>query len=231
MIHPVTLDPITHVYTIPGPKIVSGYSGICASMGVTRPNRFYTEEGREQGIALHLWLGFLVRGRVPSAPPDPRIAGRVLGIQKFIKDTGVRFVGGEEPRYDPATGVACTKDLWAYIGNWAWVMDAKRGARMESHRLQTACQSTVLTANDFRPQKRGALYLRDGDYRLEEHTDRTDMTNWRAIVAGYHAMTREQRAMFSAEGFYPARPDVLGMESGAVWNTVVSAWHAKKIYY
>ena len=231
MIHPVTLDPITHVYTIPGPLRAHGYSEISAAMGVSRPNKFYTDEGRAEGIALHKWLRFLVTGRIPSTPPDPRIAGRVEGIKKFIKDTGVRFVGGEVPRYDPATRVACMKDLWAYLGPWAWVIDAKRGAKIPAHRLQTACQKIVLTANDFRPQKRGALYLRDGDYRLDEHTDRIDETNWKAIAAGYHAMTTEQRAVFATEGFYPARPDVLDMKPGAAWNAVVSAWHAKKIYY
>jgi hypothetical protein len=231
MIHPVKLDPATHIYTIPGPIVVPGYSEICAAMGVTRPNKFYTEEGRVEGQALHKWLRFLVTVRTPSSPPDPRIAGRVAGIRKFIKESGIRFVGGESPRYDPRTRVACTKDLWGYIGPWAWVIDAKRGSKLASHRLQTACQKIVLTANDFRPQKRAALYLKDGDYRLDEHTEPIDEKNWRAIASGYHAMTSSQRLIFSAEGFYPARPDVLDMKPGAAWAEVVSAWNAKKIYY
>ncbi len=231
MIHPITLDPITHVYTIPGPKTVPGYSEICRDMGVTRPNKFYTEEGRAEGVALHRWLRFLVTGRIPPTPPDPRIAGRVEGINKFIRDTKLILVGGETPRYDPVTRAACTKDLWCYIGGWAWVIDAKRGSRLASHRLQTACQKIVLTANDFRPQKRGALYLKNGDYKLDEHTDCVDEKNWRAIATGYHAMTPEQRLIFSAEGFCPARPDVLDMKPGAAWNAACSAWHAKKIYY
>ena len=230
MIHPITLDPASHTYTIPGPIQVPGYSELCAAMGVTRPNPFYTEEARAEGIALHKWLRFLVTGRTPSSPPDPRISGRVEGIKKFIKDTGVRFVGGEAPRYDPATRCACTKDLWAYIGNWSWVIDAKRGARLPSHKLQTACQSIVLRANDFRPQKRAALYLRDGDYRFDEHTNPADLDNWRVIAAGYHSMTPEQRSVFATEGFYPARPDVLDMKPGAAWMRVVNAWNVKKNY-
>ena len=178
-----------------------GFSELCAAMGVTRPNPFYTDDGREQGVALHLWLGFLVRGKTPSSAPDPRIAGRVRGIQKFIRNSGAKFVGGEEPRYDPETGVACTKDLWCYIGAWSYVVDAKRGAKLKSHRLQTACHKIVLNANEFRPQKRAALYLRDDDYRFDEHSDREDETRWRAIVSAYHVMTPEERVKFAAPNF------------------------------
>jgi len=205
MKHPVRID-VKHRYWIPtggpqrlgtGKSQVPGYSEICAAMGVTRPNDFHTEQGRLEGKALHVWLAFLVRGKVPDAPPPASIAGRVEGIKKFIRDTSFVITGGEKPVYDPATNVACTPDLYGHVRLWTWVLDAKRGAKTKTHALQTACQSINLNANEFRAQKRGALYLRDGGYRLVEHDDRADLTRWEAIAAGYHAMTPAERAAFA----------------------------------
>lgn len=186
--HPIRLD-AEHRYWVPGPngeRQVPGYSEVCASLGVSKPNPFHTPEGRDEGIALHLWLGFLVRGKIPSSPPDPRIAGRVEGIRKFLQDTKFQIVGGEQPLYDPLHDYACTPDLYGHMGIWSWVIDAKRGAKLKIHSLQTAAQSIALRANGFRAQKRGALYLKDGDYRLDEHTDTADIVRWPVFVNSFH---------------------------------------------
>ncbi len=206
-----------------------GYSELCAAMGVNRPNPFYTAQGREEGIALHLWLGFLVRGKTPASPPDLRIAGRVEGIKKFLRDSKFIISGGEEPLYDPTTGTCCTPDLWGFQGAWSWVKDAKRGGKLKSHALQTAAQKSALAANGFRAQKRSGLYLRDNGYRDIEHTAGvTDDANWRAIVAGYHVMTPEQRAVFAAEGYDP-KFRVL-TDDKRKWRIILNA-HAARSYY
>lgn len=189
MIHPVRLD-ADHKYWIPlkapGEKRVPGYSEICDDLGIVKPNPFYTEEGRAEGVALHAWLNFLVQGKVAKTEPDPRIAGRVEGIRKFLKDTGFKVAGGEIPLYDPINRFACTPDLYGHIGRTAWVIDAKRGGKLPSHRLQTAAQTIALRANGFRAQKRAALYLRDEDYRLDEHQDPMDLARWGIFVSTYH---------------------------------------------
>lgn len=189
MIHPVRLD-ADHKYWIPlkapGEKRVPGYSEICKDLGITKDNPFWTADGREEGVALHAWLKFLASGMKPKSEPDPRIAGRVKGIEKFLKDTGFKVSGGEIPLYDPINRFACTPDLYGHIGRTSFVIDAKRGAKMPSHRLQTAAQTVALRANGFRPQKRAALYLRDSDYRLDEHTDTMDLARWVIFVNCWH---------------------------------------------
>lgn len=189
MIHPVRLD-ADHKYWIQlkaqGEKRVPGYSEICKDLGITKDNPFWTDEGREEGVALHAWLKFLASGMKPKSEPDPRIAGRVKGIEKFLKDTGFKVAGGEIPLYDPINRFACTPDLYGHIGRSAFVIDAKRGAKMPSHRLQTAAQTVALRANGFRPQKRAALYLRDSDYWLDEHTDTMDLARWSIFVNCWH---------------------------------------------
>lgn len=190
MIHPVRLDPSDHLYWIPQPARgefrVPGYSEICKDLGITKDNQFWTDEGREEGVALHAWLKFLASGMKPKSEPDPRIAGRVKGIEKFLKDTGFKIAGGEIPVYDPINRFACMPDLYGHIGRTAWIIEAKRGSKMASHKLQTAAQMIALRANGFRAQKRAALYLRDEDFRLDEHTDTMDMARWGIFVSTYY---------------------------------------------
>lgn len=154
-------------------------------------NPFWTDEGRAAGIALHRWLRFLIDGRVSVKKPDPRIADKVAGIYKFIRETGFKPVGGEEPLYDPETGVACMPDMWGYIGPWTWVIDMKAGAKLPAHVLQTACQKIVLKANGFNAQKRGSLYLKNMDYRLEEHGNPQDRLRWLWQVSEYKKLIKE----------------------------------------
>ena len=180
---------------------VPGYSEICASMRVGKEDceecvqnkyhkhdgAFWTEDGRNQGVALHHWLQFLAKGKVATSEPEPEIAGRVNGIRKFFRENDFTFVGGEIPQYEPSLRYACTPDIWGRIGKTTWVIDMKRGAEMKSHALQTAAQKIALAANGFIAVKRGALYLMDDDYRLKEHTDRRDESCWRTISQAYHA--------------------------------------------
>ena len=182
----IVLDP-EHRYFVDGER-KPGFSEICGDLGVTKENRFYTADGREEGVVLHEWLLFLAQGKEPAEDPDPRIAGRVEGIRKFLSDTQFKFQGGETPLYH-ALGFCTTPDIYGYIGNFSWVIDAKRGQKMKFHSLQTAAQKMALLASGFNAQKRGGLYLRDGDYRLDEHLDRDDEHRWRTLVAGYYAKT------------------------------------------
>lgn len=188
MIHKVRLDS-DHRYWIPGPRGEErrpGYSEIADDLGIVKPNPFYTPEGREEGVALHLWLGFLVRGKEPKVAPDPRIAGRVAGIRKFIRDTKFLIIGGEQPLYDPINRFCTMPDMWGIMNNRRWNIDAKRGGKLPSHPLQTAAQAIALRSNEFRVEKRGALYLREDDYRLDEHGDPMDLARWGIFVNCWH---------------------------------------------
>ena len=181
----IRLDPETHTYWL-GERQVPGYTQIAKDLGIIKENPFYTDEGRAEGQALHLWFKHLASGLEVKRVPDPRIVGRVQAIQKFLSETGFKMTGGEEAQYDPVTGFACTPDIWGTLGVWTWVIDLKRGAKMKSHALQTAAQTIALQANGFRAQKRGCLYLREtGDYRLDEHKDQLDIIKWRGFVYAY----------------------------------------------
>jgi len=168
---------------------VPGFSEICKDLGGTKDNPFYTDEGRDEGMALHKWLIFLASGQEAKDEPDERIAGRVAGIRKFLGESAFRFEGGETPLYCKPLNFACTPDIWGHLGSRAAVVEAKRGKKLKYHCLQTAAQKIALASNGFIALDRYSLHLRDGDYRLEQHTDKADEDRWKILVMAYHAKT------------------------------------------
>lgn len=170
-----------------GEKRVPGFTEICQDLGIIKPNAFYTPQGREEGNALHTWLLFLAQGQEASEAPDDRIAGRVEGIRKFLRESSFKFVGGETIQYCAGLGYCCKPDLWGSIGGRTCVIEAKRRAAQKWHPLQTAAQRFALAVNEFSARQRFGLYLKDGDYRLIEHTDTKDEKRWMSIVSAYHA--------------------------------------------
>ena len=166
---------------------VPGFTEIVMALGIVKPNPFYTPDGRDQGTALHQWLLFLAQGKEPADLPDERIAGRVEGIRKFLRESDFKFQGGEQPMFDKSIRFCCTPDLWGNMAGARCVIDAKRGAKLKHHALQTAAQKLALASNGIHCRDRYTLYLKDGGYKLEQHTDANDMGRWQAIVAAYHA--------------------------------------------
>src|SRR5258708_1374343 len=185
--HEVRLD-ANHLYWVDGVRR-PGYSEILDNMGFPK-NPFWNDAGRDQGTALSQWLLFLAQGNEATENPDPRIAGRVAGIQKFFKEHEFVFVGGETPLYNEERGHCVTPDIYGYLDGVSSVIEAKRGARMERHKLQTAAQTSTLEENGFMPVNQLSLYLNDCGYSLEAHEDNEDFECWFAILSGYMAKER-----------------------------------------
>lgn len=177
----------SHEYKVDG-VAKPGFTHIAKSMGVIKENPFYTEEGREQGIALSKWSLFLAKKQEPESEPDLRIAGRVAGFRKFMAESNFEFVGGEQPLYHPQLNFCGMPDLYGNLRGFSSVIDVKRGAKLKWHRLQLACYKMLLEENGFWPTKRYGLYLRDEGYSLVEYSDEEDEELWLAIVAGYYAV-------------------------------------------
>ena len=166
---------------------IPGFSEIVRDLGIVKDNPYWTDAGREEGTILHAWLLFLAQGKEPSIPPNPRIAGRVQGIRKFLEESKFKLSFGEEPQYDPVSCFACTPDLIGYIGALQVNIDAKRGDPQKWHVLQLTAQKIALASGMVHIEKSFGLYLRDGDYRLVEQDTRKHETKCRAIVSGFYA--------------------------------------------
>lgn len=184
MTYQITLDK-EHKYEVDGVRR-PGFTEIAKDMGVIKDNPFYTAHGRDEGTALSEWNLFLAGGGEPEYEPDACIAGRVKGFRKFLKDTAFTLEGGEGLLFSKLN-YCCKPDLWGRIGTSKVLVEAKRGAKLKWHRLQTAAQAIALRENGFAVQKRLGLYLSDGGYSLELHDDKQDEERWRALVMAYHA--------------------------------------------
>ncbi len=181
----IRLDPIEHRYFL-GDKEIPGYSAICRDLGIVKENPHYTEEGREEGRMLSEWLLFLAQEKTPRSDPDPRIAGRVGGIKKFLSLSKFKLLFGEVPQYDPVSGFAVTPDIVGHIGRIAVNIDAKRGAKTKTHVLQLAAQKIALAAGGFRVRESYSLYLRDNDFRLIEQKTEAHEPRWKQFVSTWH---------------------------------------------
>lgn len=182
-----SFDPATHTYTLDGTR-VPGFSEIRVAMGI---GDWFKPRGMahymDQGTALHSWFNILARGLEADELPDDRIAGRVEGIRKFLRDEPFQFLDGEKPMLCKTQLFACTPDAWGFFDSEPCVIELKRSASAKWHPLQTAAQATALRENGVQVQKRYALYLREGGYELEYHSNHSDFRRWTAIVNGFHA--------------------------------------------
>lgn len=181
----IILDADHHYWL--GKQRVYGFTEIATDLGIIKPNPFHTEFGRDRGTAVHDWLAFIAEGNEPENEPDERIAGYVAAIRKFLAESGFKCVGAEKPLYEPVLRYGVKPDLWGHLGAFSCVIEAKRGAKLPYHFLQTAAQKIALAANGFNAQRRYGLYLSDGDYRLVPHENRADEGNWKNIVAAFHS--------------------------------------------
>jgi len=221
--HPINID-ADHIYRTPDGVKHPGFSEIVAAMGVCRENPFWTEGGRSRGTATHQWAAFVAEGKKTTQEPDERIRERVARFTEWLDFSGFKTVGAEVPLYDPGLNFCCTEDLYGAMNRGTWVIDMKNGGPLKIHELQTAAQKTALRANGWGATHRGGLYLKDSRARLHPHNDPGDMSRWRKIVAGYHAMTRAEREIFAAPDF---KPSVSPRYRQAV---IVEAYNARRHY-
>ena len=182
----IQLDAATHTYTVDNQRIPS-FSEIAASYFPA--NEFWTERGRDEGTHIHSACALLLENDLDWASVEPSVIPRVRGFEKFLKESAFKpeLALCEKPAYQPVLRFCCMPDFVGYLGNFSAIIEAKRGAKHPAHRLQTAAQLLALKAGGFKAQKRYALYLKDNDYRLEEHADPGDMPRWAAMVSGFHA--------------------------------------------
>ena len=151
------------------------------------PTGFYSEEGRELGIASHSWFDFLARGCEPTEEPDERIADEVAAFRKFLAEVKPLFIFGEKILYDDVLGVCGKPDLYCEIQGRPSVIDYKPRNSNVRWIAQTAAYQCLIAANGFPVLDRYALRLLPGNYRLDQHKDKNDLSRWRAFVAGFKA--------------------------------------------
>lgn len=180
----LALDAATHRYSHNGAP-VGGVTEIVQALGIVDA-RWFSDYGRDRGIAVHAALEYLVRGMLDWATVDPRIEGYVRAGEKFLRDAGVtRDVLTEHLVFHPSLRYAGRLDLFAECFGQKSVVDFKSGG-LGCASLQTAAYEEALRIElgSGAPFRRMAVQLRaDGTYKKTDYREARDYAEWAACCA------------------------------------------------
>lgn len=147
---------------------------------------YYTDRGRDIGIAVHLATAFLDKGTLDwGSIKDDEVLGRVRAYEKFRNEMG--FVHSEmETIYAHAGGLyGCKIDRRGQMRNVPdLILEIKGGAKAPWHKIQTGMQRRAVPGGP----RRFCLYLHpDETYHLDdEHTDPDDEQIGVNLASDYH---------------------------------------------
>lgn len=142
-------------------------------------DRFFTEEARDRGTALHLATVYFDEGNLDDESLDPAIRGGLDAYRAFYRDVHPVILACEEPVEDLARGYCGTPDRVLVINGREGVLDIKRGAESPWHAIQLAAYAHTYG----RPMARWNLYLgQDGKYKLIERRSRLDWPVFEAAL-------------------------------------------------
>lgn len=177
-----SFDSEKHIYMIDGVCVPSN-TEILAMAGLV-DLRWYTEDGKERGKAVHLACQLLDEDTLDRATVDPQVAGFFKGYERFKLESG--FVPDliEVPYYNYPHRFGTTIDRTGTLPKRGEVLlEIKSGGLEDWAGIQLALQNECL------PKRlpRFALQLSaDGTYKLKEFTDPNDRNVALAACAVVH---------------------------------------------
>jgi hypothetical protein len=190
----LVFEPETHVYRLGGRRVLS-VTQVLTAAGLIDAE-WFTEESRTRGSYVHKMIMYDEREGLDERSVDERLAGYLAAYRAFVRDLSPGpCMLLEQPLADPVLRYAGTPDqlrLRPMRGRLA-LIDHKSGAPFPWHRLQTAAYAYLIREHAplwniekeiVPPLARYCLYLRpNGQYRLEEHSDRNDWKLFQAALA------------------------------------------------
>jgi hypothetical protein len=152
-------------------------------------DQYYTEAGRELGIAVHaLTVDRDFGGAAYLDIEHPGILGRLDAWERFKNELSFAPSAIEAMIGEPVYNLACRIDRAGIFGQdkRLSLVEIKCGAKQKWHCLQTAGQALCARAEYSALVRRFVLYLHaDGKFELCEHTDRSEVGVITAMLAVY----------------------------------------------
>lgn len=179
-------DAATHVYRKAG-VVLPHITGILKP--VQPDDSYYTEEGRERGIAVHKAVQ---SGKGWEQDLLPEYVGYLHAWDKFVREHVYVSVLAEVPLAHPS-GWAGTPDQYGVMDEEMRVcFEIKTGPHHPSHALQTAAQAELIRVNGNKlPHLRFTLQLRaDGRYSIVTHKERSDLATFLSLLNVYRFKQR-----------------------------------------
>ncbi|KJU83915.1 hypothetical protein MBAV_003882 [Candidatus Magnetobacterium bavaricum] len=148
-------------------------------MGLYVGHEFMTDEHATRGRYVHQACELLDKDDLDETDLDESLRGYVQAYKKFKAESGFKVDLIERRVCSQTYGYAGTLDRTGIINGVDSIIDIKSGVKQPCDALQTAAYMVALAEEkgwEARVRcQRFALYLsKDGMYKLQQHTDRTD---------------------------------------------------------
>lgn len=177
-----TFDPITHTFKINGVPVPSVTQALKAANIID--DRFYTDEARERGIAVHAACHYLDEECLDWETVAPEIVPYVEAYQRFKDESGFVPALIEEPVFNAQYFYGGILDRTGLLNGQAVLLDLKSGDPEPWANLQTAGYWGCLAQKHARYTLR--LYP-EGKYKLSNvHADPNDFRVFLSAVSIAH---------------------------------------------
>lgn len=186
-------DEPSHTYKWNG-KLVPNVTSIISDLtSYDMVKRDDLEMARQKGTAVHKMIEYWAKG-IDINIPTWMVPVHAEWI-KFVSETGLRVLGTEKRCYNRQYSYATTLDLCVTMRSkeGLGILEIKRSFMAgKAIGLQTAAQAAAWESEGGdKIRWRGALKIKEGlSYRMEDHEDRTDFTNFLACLIHYNLVKR-----------------------------------------
>lgn len=146
-------------------------------------NRFYTEESRERGKAVHLAAHFRIKKIIDPRNPgldwrtvDKDHLGYLMADIDCLNSLKIKIIASETPLFNPLYRYATTPDvIFENSPKDFGLVERKTGKMQKWTAIQTAFQAMALWPKNYHQARRIGMELReDGTYKTENFTDPSD---------------------------------------------------------
>lgn len=150
--------------------------------------RWFTQEARELGSALHGAVQLWLEGTLDEESVDDRIRPNLESFKRFWERERAELIACERPVWDDLLGYVGTFDLLIRWRGRLWVIDLKRGSYAPWHPTQLVAYALALSREIKEPVRVANLYP-TGLAKLHEHPPADVMRarhDWIAALRLYH---------------------------------------------
>lgn len=153
-------DADAHIYRTPHQRL-PGSTDVIKAEGLVESD-WMSEDARWRGQVVHHGIRLLNEGVLDWETVDPALAGYIRSYEHFLKGTGFKILGYEEPMMGQGYGVI--PDLWGLLNNVTTVVELKTGPVPKWAALQTALQAAAIKLNKRIPigKRYGLRLMADG---------------------------------------------------------------------
>lgn len=165
-------DAASHTYTVDGVVIpsVTQVLGILDDLSMIKPD--VLRLAADRGTAVHRMVDMYNSNLLDIGSLDDQLLEYFTAYMDFLSDTGFKVEESEEQIYSDAYGYAGTRDIKGRLGVYRAVVDVKTSVvLLDSVGPQLAAYQNAKQDNI---QKRYALQLQPGKYKLTEFKDKDD---------------------------------------------------------